>query len=71
MNHIVSCFKQAILLFVLLISINSARKVKFSVVGFGSNVSVKIGSIKYSLTKRNEYTPLYQSTIEVDNDEIS
>jgi len=54
-----------------LISGTTARKVKFSVVGFGSKVSVKIGSTNYSLTKYNDNTPLYQSTIEVDDGSVS
>ncbi|ORX81020.1 hypothetical protein BCR32DRAFT_293523 [Anaeromyces robustus] len=63
-------FLTSILLFALFTSVTSARKVKFSVVGFGKTVKVKIGSNNYDLTQVNDY-PLYQSTITVDDNEIS
>jgi len=66
-----SFLSQFSLLFSIFFSAALARKVKFSVVGFGSSVKVQIGSEKYSLTKLNKHVPLYQSTISVDDSEIS
>jgi len=71
MSLINTYFKQIILVFTLLLSATSARKVKFSVVGFGKTVKVKIGSSSYSLTKYDDDTPLYQATINVNDGEVS
>ncbi|ORX81021.1 hypothetical protein BCR32DRAFT_280061 [Anaeromyces robustus] len=52
-------------------NIKDTYLIKFSVVGFGKTVNVKIGSKDYSLTKINSFTSLYQSTINVDDAVIS
>ncbi|ORX63257.1 hypothetical protein BCR32DRAFT_298491 [Anaeromyces robustus] len=54
-----------------LFSAANARKVLFSVIGFGNKVSVQIGSSTYALTKYDSDTPLYQSTINVSDGAIS
>jgi len=61
----------SVLILTLLISVSSARNVKFSIVSFGKTVKVKIGSKKYALTKVNNYTPLFQTTVTVNNGAIS
>jgi len=71
MRHFTTLLKQSVLIFALLLSNTSARKVKFSVVSFGKIVKVNIGSKSYSLTKVNNYTPLFQSTINVSDNAIS
>jgi len=60
----------SVLILTLLISVSSARNVKFSIVSFGKTVKVKIGSKKYALTKVNNYTPLFQTTVTVNNGAI-
>jgi len=45
--------------------------VKFSLISFGTDVSVKIDTTKYPLKKVNENIPLFQSTISVSDDEFS
>jgi len=59
------------LFFSLLISVISARKVKFSLISFGTDVNVKIGSSNYPLTKVDKETPLFQATISVADSEIT
>ncbi|ORX63258.1 hypothetical protein BCR32DRAFT_227084 [Anaeromyces robustus] len=54
-----------------LFSAANARKVLFSVIGFGKKASVQIGSSTYTLTKYDNDTPLYQSTINVNDNAIS
>jgi len=71
MRHLSALLKQSILSFVLLVSATTARNVKFSVVSFGQSVKVEIGDKNYSLTKLNNDTPLFQSTIEVSDNAIS
>jgi len=52
-----------ILLFIALnVVLIYARNVKFSVIAFGSSVSVKIGSEIYIMKKINKYTPVYTYT---------
>eukprot|EP00833_Pecoramyces_ruminatium_P002194 jgi/Orpsp1_1/1176226/evm.model.c7180000056867.1 len=61
-----------VLLLFILISLTSARKVKFSVVSIGSNkVKVAIGNNKYKLSKINSYTPVYQAVIDIENTTVS
>ncbi|ORX59958.1 hypothetical protein BCR36DRAFT_408328 [Piromyces finnis] len=51
-----------LLLIALNIALIYARTVKFSVIAFGTNVQVKIGSTKYTMTKTNSYDPVFTYT---------
>jgi hypothetical protein len=65
-------FRQIVLIFTLLITITTSRKVKFSVVSIGSkNVKVRINDKNYALTKINNYTPVYQATLTVSDAALS
>jgi len=71
MRHFSTLLKQLILSFVFFASATSARNVKFSIVSFGKSVKVEVGDKSYSLTKYDNDTPLFQSTIEVSDNDIS
>ncbi|ORX75571.1 hypothetical protein BCR32DRAFT_271825 [Anaeromyces robustus] len=61
--------------FILFLTLNCAliyaRTVQFSVVAFGSNVQVKIGSTTYKLSKINNYDPVFTSKISLSDTSYS
>ncbi|ORX55398.1 hypothetical protein BCR36DRAFT_410326 [Piromyces finnis] len=63
--------KNFLSIFSLLITIVASRNVKFSVVAFGSSVSVKINEKYYTLEKYSSYAPVYQSVISIDDTNVS
>jgi len=53
----------------LLISVASTRKVQFSLITFGKNVKVNINGTTYLLNKYNSFSPLFRTTIDVNNND--